>query len=201
MGAQLESSLAEAVGTPCLGISALGGQGTEHVMPTVLRAYDTWNQRGPTARLNRWLVQVGGLLVLYCGCAPADESCASADESCNSLRAHPVLARAQLIEDYKETAQGRQVLRLRYVTQASAPSAPCTIACVTLQHLQTGGHFSQQLKGWLMMRESCWPQPLCSMHPREKGELACGRWLIGRPPLRHSLPAWPTWRRTPPSSC
>ena len=58
VGAQLESSLAEAVGTPCLGISALTGLGAGEVMPTVLRAYETWNQRVPTARLNRWLVQV-----------------------------------------------------------------------------------------------------------------------------------------------
>ena len=58
VGVQLERSLAEAVGTPCLGISALTGLHAGEVMPTVLRAYETWNQRVPTARLNRWLVQV-----------------------------------------------------------------------------------------------------------------------------------------------
>ena len=26
--------------------------------PTVVQAYETWNQRVPTARLNRWLVKV-----------------------------------------------------------------------------------------------------------------------------------------------
>ena len=58
IGAQLAKSLPEVVGTPCLGISALTGEGAEQVMPTVMQAYQVWNQRVPTARLNRWLVKV-----------------------------------------------------------------------------------------------------------------------------------------------
>ena len=56
--AQLERQLPEAVGTPCLGISALTGAGVDRLMPTALQAYEVWAKRVPTARLNRWLLQV-----------------------------------------------------------------------------------------------------------------------------------------------
>jgi hypothetical protein len=42
---------------------------------------------------------------------------------------HSCPGAAQLIEDYRETAQGRQVLRLRYVTQARH-CAPCIFAVI-----------------------------------------------------------------------
>ncbi|KAK9835183.1 hypothetical protein WJX81_004077 [Elliptochloris bilobata] len=79
--AQLERQLPEAVGTPCLGISALTGAGVERLMPAACAAYEVWAKRVPTARLNRWLLQV--------------------------------------LEEYRGTAQGRQVMRIRYVTQVS----------------------------------------------------------------------------------
>lgn len=45
----------EARGMEVIGASALTGRGAGALMPTVLRAYDTWNRRVPTAQLNRWL--------------------------------------------------------------------------------------------------------------------------------------------------
>ena len=56
--AQLERQLPEAVGTPCLGISALKGAGVERVMPAACAAYEIWAKRVPTAHLNRWLKEV-----------------------------------------------------------------------------------------------------------------------------------------------
>lgn len=56
--AQLERQLPEAVGTPCLGISALTGAGVDRVMPAARAAYEVWAKRVPTAHLNRWLKEV-----------------------------------------------------------------------------------------------------------------------------------------------
>ena len=36
-------------------VSALAGSGLDKLMSAVLRAYETWNRRVPTADLNRWL--------------------------------------------------------------------------------------------------------------------------------------------------
>eukprot|EP00884_Botryococcus_braunii_P010451 jgi/Botrbrau1/19407/Bobra.0338s0034.1 len=77
----LSKQLPEVVGATCLGVSALTGSGTETIMPAIVRAYDTWTMRIPTARLNRWLLL--------------------------------------LVEQYHGTQQGREVLRIRYVTQVS----------------------------------------------------------------------------------
>ncbi len=52
---RLENALAQAKGVPVVTCSALTGAGTERVMPAVFAAFDTWNRRVPTARLNRWL--------------------------------------------------------------------------------------------------------------------------------------------------
>ena len=52
---RLEAALAQVKGVPVVTCSALNGAGSERVMPAVLRAFDTWNRRVPTARLNRWL--------------------------------------------------------------------------------------------------------------------------------------------------
>ncbi|MEW5703641.1 MAG: ribosome biogenesis GTPase Der [Pseudomonadota bacterium] len=52
---RLERSLPQARGLPCVPISAKTGGGVEHLMPAVLKLYETWNRRVPTARLNRWL--------------------------------------------------------------------------------------------------------------------------------------------------
>ncbi len=55
---QLQMQLPEVRGATCLGMSALTGQGLEGVMPAVVRSYEVWNQRVPTAKLNKWLVKV-----------------------------------------------------------------------------------------------------------------------------------------------
>lgn len=48
----------ELAGVPVLPVSALTGSGTGALMPAVMRAYDIWQQRIPTSRLNRWLEKV-----------------------------------------------------------------------------------------------------------------------------------------------
>ena len=55
---QMEAQLPEVEGLPCIGMSALTGTGATAIMPTVTRLYSVWNQRIPTARLNKWLVEV-----------------------------------------------------------------------------------------------------------------------------------------------
>lgn len=55
---QVGESLPEVSGVPCIGVSALMGEGCDEVLPTALQAFRVWNQRVPTARLNRWLIAV-----------------------------------------------------------------------------------------------------------------------------------------------
>ena len=57
VGESMGESLPDVPGAPCMGMSALTGSGTEALMPTVLQAFETWNMRVPTARLNRWLIK------------------------------------------------------------------------------------------------------------------------------------------------
>ena len=52
---RLEAALAQVKGVPVVTCSALTGAGSGAIMPAVLGAFDTWNRRVPTARLNRWL--------------------------------------------------------------------------------------------------------------------------------------------------
>ncbi|MEK9661861.1 MAG: GTP-binding protein, partial [Alphaproteobacteria bacterium] len=52
---RLEISLPQARGVPIVTLSALTGRNIERFMPTVLAAYDVWNRRVPTGRLNEWL--------------------------------------------------------------------------------------------------------------------------------------------------
>lgn len=123
MEAQLERQLPEAVGTPCLGISALTGAGVDRLMPTALQAYEVWAKRVPTARLNRWLLQVRSL--------PGSPALQAAQRrlACPAARVQRACDRftgltwgfgwGQLLEEYRGTAQGRQVMRIRYVTQVS----------------------------------------------------------------------------------
>ena len=54
---QVKETLPEVPGVPCIGVSALTGAGAQQVLPTALQAFHVWNQRVPTARLNRWLVK------------------------------------------------------------------------------------------------------------------------------------------------
>lgn len=55
LGARLEDSLPQVRGVPCVTFSALTGHKVKSLMPAVIEAYDTWNRRVPTSRLNDWL--------------------------------------------------------------------------------------------------------------------------------------------------
>ncbi|MCC7167647.1 MAG: ribosome biogenesis GTPase Der [Rhodospirillales bacterium] len=52
---RLEANLAQAKGIAAIPIAAKTGQGLDKMMGAVLAAYETWNRRVPTAKLNRWL--------------------------------------------------------------------------------------------------------------------------------------------------
>lgn len=54
---RLRASLPQARGLRVVPLSALTGEGLQQLLPTVLKVYDIWNQRLPTARLNRWLAE------------------------------------------------------------------------------------------------------------------------------------------------
>jgi GTP-binding protein len=50
-----ERLLPQLRGAPLVTVSALTGRGLDRLHDAVLKAYDTWNRRVPTAKLNRWL--------------------------------------------------------------------------------------------------------------------------------------------------
>lgn len=52
---ELNESLAQVRGVPVVPISALTGTGIKKLVPEVLKAYEKWNLRVTTGRLNRWL--------------------------------------------------------------------------------------------------------------------------------------------------
>jgi GTPase len=52
---RLEKSLSQIRNPPLITMSALNGQNTDYLMKKVLIAYDEWNARVRTAKLNRWL--------------------------------------------------------------------------------------------------------------------------------------------------
>jgi len=52
---RLERSLPQFRGIPIVTLSALKGQNLDRLLDAVLSAYDVWNRRVPTARLNEWL--------------------------------------------------------------------------------------------------------------------------------------------------
>jgi GTP-binding protein len=52
---ELESSLAQVKGVPVIPISALDGKGIRKILPEVMKAYERWDLRVSTGRLNRWL--------------------------------------------------------------------------------------------------------------------------------------------------
>ncbi len=54
---QLASALSQAKGIAIIPCSALTGEGIPKLMPAVLRAFERWNTRVPTAALNRWLAE------------------------------------------------------------------------------------------------------------------------------------------------
>jgi GTPase len=52
---RLEISLPQARGVPIVALSALTGRNIERLMPAVFGAYDVWNRRISTGRLNDWM--------------------------------------------------------------------------------------------------------------------------------------------------
>jgi GTP-binding protein len=52
---RLQISLPQGAGTPIVTLSAATGRGLDKLMPAVLKAYENWNLRVPTAQLNAWL--------------------------------------------------------------------------------------------------------------------------------------------------
>jgi len=123
--AQLERQLPEAVGTPCVGISALTGAGVERLLPAAAAAYGVWAQRVPTARLNRWLLQARPRAPPPARAGPPAAPRAEPNPTLPYTRAWPcrrapTAAAAQVLEEYRGTAQGRQAARIRYVTQVGA---------------------------------------------------------------------------------
>ncbi|KAL7693587.1 putative GTP-binding protein EngA [Plasmopara halstedii] len=52
---ELHDSLAQVRGVPIVPISALTGKGIKNLVPEVLKAYEKWDLRVTTGRLNRWL--------------------------------------------------------------------------------------------------------------------------------------------------
>ena len=57
---RLATSLPQARGVPFVSISALTGRNLDRLMDGVFSAYEVWNRRIPTGRLNRWLEGVTG---------------------------------------------------------------------------------------------------------------------------------------------
>jgi GTP-binding protein len=47
--------LSQVRGMPLVPVSAATGEGVDRLMEAVVQAYDVWNKRVPTARINRWL--------------------------------------------------------------------------------------------------------------------------------------------------
>lgn len=52
---RIENKLAPFKGATCLPMSVLTGRGVDRLLPAVVHAYERWNKRVPTARLNQWL--------------------------------------------------------------------------------------------------------------------------------------------------
>lgn len=55
---RLQTSLPQVKGIPVIPMSAMTGRGVERLLPQVLKMFDAWNSRVPTAALNRWLAEV-----------------------------------------------------------------------------------------------------------------------------------------------
>ncbi len=51
---RLGTSLSQLPGVVVVTVSALTGDGVAGLLPAVIKAFDTWNRRLPTAQLNRW---------------------------------------------------------------------------------------------------------------------------------------------------
>ena len=57
IGERLEMSMSQMRGILVVPLSALTGVGMDRLLPAVRRAHELWNQRVPTAELNRWFEQ------------------------------------------------------------------------------------------------------------------------------------------------
>ena len=55
---KLETSLTQASGVPTVTISALKKEGLDKLMSAILKVYNRWNMRIPTAPLNKWFADV-----------------------------------------------------------------------------------------------------------------------------------------------
>ena len=55
---KLETSLTQASGVPTVTISALKKEGLDKLMSAILKVYERWNLRVPTAPLNKWFADV-----------------------------------------------------------------------------------------------------------------------------------------------
>lgn len=55
---KLKTSLTQAEGIPTVTISALKGEGLDKLMSAVLKVYERWNMRIPTAPLNKWFADM-----------------------------------------------------------------------------------------------------------------------------------------------
>ncbi|PCJ61549.1 MAG: ribosome biogenesis GTPase Der [Rhodospirillaceae bacterium] len=55
---RMERSLPQVRGLPTVMLSAKTGENLDKLMPTILKAYEIWNRRVSTAKLNQWLEQV-----------------------------------------------------------------------------------------------------------------------------------------------
>jgi GTP-binding protein len=51
----IERLLPQLSGVPVVTMSAISGKGVDRLMPAVMKIYDVWNRRVPTAKLNQWL--------------------------------------------------------------------------------------------------------------------------------------------------
>jgi GTP-binding protein len=52
---RLEDSLSQVKGIPIVTLSAMTGEGIDKLMPACFKAFETWNKRVATAKLNGWL--------------------------------------------------------------------------------------------------------------------------------------------------
>jgi GTPase len=58
--AEADQWLPQVKGTPLVAVSGLTGEGVDHLMSAIDKAYAVWNRRVPTAALNRWFEQATG---------------------------------------------------------------------------------------------------------------------------------------------
>jgi Predicted GTPases len=55
---RFERLLPQLRGAPLVTVSALTGRGLDRLRAAILSAHGVWNRRVPTAKLNRWLVEI-----------------------------------------------------------------------------------------------------------------------------------------------